>query len=143
VKGSVEQSTCDSYSMEIRRHVIPAFRRTKLKNLTTDQVRNFRRCKPDEGFSTRTVQYLLFLLRKALQEAVEDGLIPRNVAHGMKVSQVGKEEIRSLLRKQTDTFLEATASKPSTSSPSTPDSVRVSFWACAGRTWISTPEPCQ
>jgi hypothetical protein len=50
--------------------VIPAFRRTKLKNLATYQVRNFRRRKLDEGLSTRTVQYLLFLLRKALQEAV-------------------------------------------------------------------------
>jgi integrase len=109
VKGSVKQSTFDSYSMEIRRHVIPAFRRTKLKNLTTDQVRNFRRCKLDEGLSTRTVQYLLFLLRKALQEAVEDGLIPRNVAHGVKVSQVGKEEVRPLSPEQTNTFLEATS----------------------------------
>jgi hypothetical protein len=57
VKGSVKQSTYDSYSKEIRRHVIPAFRRTKLKNLATDQVRNFRRCMLEEGLSTRTVQY--------------------------------------------------------------------------------------
>ena len=56
--------------------MIPAFGRTKLKNLNTDQVRSFRRCKLDEGLSTRTVQYLLFLLRKALQKAVEDGLSP-------------------------------------------------------------------
>jgi len=109
VKGSVKQSTYDSYSTELRRHVIPVFRRTKLKNLTKDQVRNFRRCKLDEGLSRRSIQYLLFLLRKALQEAVEDGLIPRNVAHGVKVSQVGKEEIRPLSRKQTDTFLEGTS----------------------------------
>jgi integrase len=69
---------------------------------------NFRRCKLDERLSTRTVQYLLFLLRKALQEAVEDGLIPRNVAHGVKVSQAGKEEVRPLSPEQTNTFLETT-----------------------------------
>jgi integrase len=108
VKDSVKQSTYDSYSTEIRRHVIPAFRRTKLKNLATDQGRNFRRRKLEEGLSTRTVQYLLFLLRKALQEAVEDGLIPRNVAHGVKVSQAGKEEVRPLSPEQTNTFLETT-----------------------------------
>lgn len=107
VKDSVKPNTYDSYSHLIRRHVIPAFRRTKLKNLTTDQIRTFRRCKLDEGLSTRTVQYLLFLLRKALQQAVEDGLIPRNVAHGVKVSQAGKEEVRPFSPEQTNAFLEA------------------------------------
>ncbi|MBA3615048.1 MAG: site-specific integrase [Rubrobacteraceae bacterium] len=107
VKDSVKPNTYDSYSHLIRRHVIPAFRRTKLKNLTTDQIRTFRRCKLDEGLSTRTVQYLLFLLRKALQQAVEDGLIPRNVAHGVKVSQAGEEEVRPFSPEQTNTFLEA------------------------------------
>jgi len=107
VKDSVKPSTYDSYSHLIRRHVIPAFQRTKLKNLTTDQIRTFRRCKLDEGLSTRTVQYLLFLLRKALQQAVEDGLIPRNVAHGVKVSQAGKGEVRPFSPEQTNTFLEA------------------------------------
>src|SRR5215212_2357817 len=93
--------------MEIRRHVIPAFRCTKLKNLTKNQVRNFRRSKLDEGLSPRTVQYLLFLLRKALQQAVEDGHIPRNVAHGVKVSRSDKEEIRPLSAEETKEFLEA------------------------------------
>jgi hypothetical protein len=32
---------------------------------------------------------------------VEDGLIPRNVAHGVKVSQAGKEEVRPLSPEQT------------------------------------------
>ncbi len=107
VKDSVKPGTYDSYSDLVRRHVIPALGRTKLKNLTTDQVRRFRRSKLDEGLSTRTVQYLLFLLRKALQQAVEDGLIPRNVAHGVKVSQAGKEEVRPLSPEQSRRFLEA------------------------------------
>jgi integrase len=47
------------------------------------------------------------LLRKALVQAVEDGLVPRNVAQGVKVSQVGKEEVRPLSPEQTRRFLEA------------------------------------
>jgi len=107
VKDSVKPSTYEGYSDLTRRHVIPAFRRTKLKDLTTDQIRNFRRFKLDKGLSPRTVQYLLFLMRKALQQAVEDGLISRNVAHGVKVSRADKEEIRPLSPEQTKTFLEA------------------------------------
>jgi integrase len=110
MKGSVKPATYENYSQLVRRHVIPAFGRTKLKNLTTDHIRRFRRRKLDEGLSTRTVQYLLFLLRKALQQAVEDGLISRNVAQGAKVSQVGKEEIRPLSPEQTKRFLEAAKS---------------------------------
>jgi integrase len=107
MKGSVKPVTYENYSQLVRRHVIPALGRTKLKNLTTEHIRRFRRQKLDEGLSTRTVQCLLFLLRKALQQAVEDGLIPRNVAQGVKVSQVGKEEIRPLSPEQTKGFLEA------------------------------------
>jgi len=107
VKDSVKLSTYDGYADLTRRHVIPAFRRTKLKDLTTDRVRDFRRSKLDEGLSPRTVQYLLFLLRKALQQAVEDGHIPRNVAHGVKVSRSDKEEIRPLSAEETKEFLEA------------------------------------
>ena len=107
VKDSVKPSTYEGYSDLTRRHVIPVFRRTKLRNLTADQIRTFRRFKLDEGLSPRTVQYLLFLLRKALQQAVEDGLIPRNVAHGVKVSRADKEEIRPLSTEQTKEFLQA------------------------------------
>jgi hypothetical protein len=77
VKDSVKCSTYEGYSGLTRRRVIPAFRRTKLNNLTTDRVRNFRRSKLDEGLSPRTIQHLVFLLRKALQQAVEVGCRPR------------------------------------------------------------------
>jgi hypothetical protein len=53
VKDSVKLSTYEGYSDLTRRHVIPAFGRTKLKDLTTDRVRNFRRSKLDEGLSPR------------------------------------------------------------------------------------------
>lgn len=59
-----------------------------------------------EGLSTRTVQYLLVVLRKALQQAVEDGLIPRNAAQGVRVSQT-KEEIRPLSPEQAKILLAA------------------------------------
>ena len=61
-----------------------------------------------EGLSTRTVQYLLVVLRKALQQAVEDGLIPRNAAQGVRVSQT-KEEIRPLSPEQAKILLTAPA----------------------------------
>ena len=98
--------TYESYSQLTRKHLIPALGRNKLGSLTPDQVRGFRGAKLAEGLSTRTVQYLLVLLRKALQQAVEDGLVPRNVAQGVKVSQT-KKEIRPLSTEQAKALLTA------------------------------------
>lgn len=39
---------------------------------------------------------MLTLIRKALQQAVNDGLIPRNAAQGVRVQQSRKEEIHPL-----------------------------------------------
>jgi integrase len=63
--------------------------------------------KREEGLSGRTVQYLLFLLRKALQQAVNDGLLPHNVAKDVKVRQTQKDEERHLTPEQVKALLSA------------------------------------
>lgn len=94
MKDSVKSSTYENYAMLTRRHLIPALGRNKLKALTPDHIRKFRTTKLKTGLSTRTVQLLLTLLRKALQQAVNDGLVPRNVAQDIKVHQTRKDETR-------------------------------------------------
>jgi integrase len=106
-RDSVKPNTFKSYSHLTYRHIIPALGGNKLKDLTSDHVRSFRRWKLEEGLSTRTIQYLLTLLRKALQQAVDDGLIPRNAAQGVRVQQSRKEEIYPLTSEQVRALLEA------------------------------------
>lgn len=53
------------------------------------------------------MQYIHTTLRKSLQDAVTDGLIPRNVADGIKASRPKKKEINPLFPKQARMFLEA------------------------------------
>ena len=108
VKDSVKPSTHESYSLMTNNHLIPDLGRNKLTNLSPDHVRGFRRSKLEAGrLSGRTVQYLLFLLRKALRQALEDGLVPRNAAHGVRVSQTGKREVRPLSADEAKRFLAA------------------------------------
>lgn len=90
VKDSVKPSTYENYSMLTRCHLILALGRNQLKDLTPDHVRKFRSTKLKAGLSTRTVQLLLALLRMALQQAVNDGLVPRNVAQDIRVHQSQK-----------------------------------------------------
>ena len=105
MKDSVKPSTYENYAMLTRRHLIPTLGRNKLKALTADHVRKFRSTKLNTGLSTRTVQLLLTLLRKALQQAVDDGLVPRNVAQSIKVHQAQKDEVRYLTPDQVKRLL--------------------------------------
>jgi integrase len=107
VRDSVKPNTFKSYSQLTHRHIIPALGRNKLKDLTPSHIRRFRSSALGARLSARTVQYLLALLRKALQQAVEDGLVPRNPAQGVRVQQSRKEEIHPLSPEQVGALLEA------------------------------------
>jgi integrase len=96
----------------VRVHLKPPLGRLKLKNLTPTHVRWFYGEKLDAGASNRTVQYIHTTLRKALQDAVTDELIPRNMADGIKAPRPKKKEINPLSPEHARTFLEAIRDDP-------------------------------
>jgi integrase len=77
VRDTVRRSTFARYEQITRLHIVPTFGRTKLKNRSPAHVRGLYRQKLDVGLSARTVQYVHATLRKALKQAVADGLVPR------------------------------------------------------------------
>lgn len=105
VRGTVRQSTYEQYEYAARPHTQPALGRIKLKSLTPIHVRGFYREKLNSGLSPATVYKLHVVLRKALNRAVSDGLLPRKAAEGIKVSQTGRKEIRPLTLEQTRDLL--------------------------------------
>jgi integrase len=107
IKDTVRQRTWERYEQIVRVHLKPAFGRMKLRSLTTTHVRALYREKLDTGLAPRTVQYIHTTLRKALQDAIADGLIPRNVADGIKAPRPKKKEINPLSPSQARAFLEA------------------------------------
>src|SRR5919205_1394637 len=110
VKDSVKQTTYESYERLARIHLVPALRRIKLKNLTPAHVRGLYREKLDSGLSARSVQRIHALLHKALKQAVNDGLIPRNVTYGVTRPKQSRKEIQALSLEQARTFLQAARS---------------------------------
>ena len=96
----------------MRVHLKPTLGRLKLKSLTPTHVRRLYREKLDAGASNRTVQYIHTTLRRALQDAVTDELILRNVADGIKAPRPKKKEINPLSPEQARIFLEATRDDP-------------------------------
>jgi integrase len=107
VSDTVRQRTYERYESLVRVHISPALGRVKLKNLTAAHVRGLCREKLDSELAPRTVQYIHRTLSKALKQAVNDGLIPRNAAASVKPPQPRTEEIRPLDREQVRAFLQA------------------------------------
>ena len=107
VKDTVRQRTWERYESIVRVHIKPALGRVKLKDLTATHARSLYREKLESGSSPRTVQYIHTTLRKALQDAMSDGLMPRNVADGIKAPRPKRKEINPLSPEQARTFLKA------------------------------------
>lgn len=80
VKGSVRPSTYTSYELHVRLHIIPELGRHPLARLSAQQVQALLNRKLAEGLSPRSVHHLRAVLRRALQQAMEWDLVPRNVA---------------------------------------------------------------
>jgi len=75
--------------------------------VTPAHVRGLYREKLEAGLSPRTVQYVHVTLHKALNQAVADGLIPRNATDAVKPPQVRREEIHPLTPEQVKVLFEA------------------------------------
>src|SRR5919199_5436897 len=109
VKGTVKETTFANYAYVIRVHVSPALGRVKLKSLAPAHVRGFYGEKARSSLASATVKKMHVVLRKALAQAVSDGLIPRNAADSVKPPRVSApgEEIKPLDSEACTAFLEA------------------------------------
>ena len=107
VKDTVKQTTYESYERIARVHLMPTLGRIKLKNLSPTHVRGLYREKLDSGLSATSVQRIHALLHKALKQAVNDGLIPRNVTEAVAAPRQIRKEIQALTPEQARAFLQA------------------------------------
>jgi integrase len=62
---------------------------------------------PGKPLAARTVKHLLVTLRTALESAVKDGLVPRNVADLVAPPSVAKPQMKTFTPEHARTFLEA------------------------------------
>ena len=79
LRGTVKLSTFENYTYIARLHIIPELGRVRLRALKSRDVRRHYREKLDSGLSPQTAQIIHTVLRRALQQAVRDDVLPRNV----------------------------------------------------------------
>jgi len=107
VKGHVKQKTYQFYECNVRCHLRPAFQNIKLKELKADKVQRLFNEKTKAGLSTNSVSGIKRTLHCALNVAITNGLLIRNVAHGVKVQSVKGKEKRILTLQEQEALLQA------------------------------------
>jgi len=80
----VSEGTFERYERTCRNHLVPFFGRLRLRELTAAHVRAFKARKIEEGLNPNTVGVMQGVLSTALNQAVDDGLIPSNPASRVK-----------------------------------------------------------
>jgi len=84
IEGKLARASHEAYKRDVHYHIIPSLGRRKLKDLSTTDIRRFYRKKRDEGLSNRSLEYIHTTLRKALEDARNDGIITRNPTDGVR-----------------------------------------------------------
>ena len=108
VRGSVRDSTYDCYKVICRGHIKAVLGRLKLSKLTAMHVQRFYRDRQDAGPAPATVHKCHTVLHKALKQAVESNLVPRNAADAVKPPRpTPRKEMRPLSPEEARGLLEA------------------------------------
>lgn len=98
----------------IDHELIPFFKEKKLSEITVSDVKEFQTSLRQKGLSENTVKHYTTYIRSILNEAIEDGIIEKNVVHKLKTITVIRkertifttEEIKIFLKKIEGTELE-------------------------------------
>jgi len=96
VEGSVWYTTFRDHERNVRLHLKPTIGRIRLKDLTRLHVQRLINQKVKEGYAPRTVRYAHTTLSKALTQAVDWDLVPRNAASRVKLPKQNRMKRETL-----------------------------------------------
>jgi integrase len=107
--GSVAESTEDDYVDTVRLHLVPALGRKPLARLTVADRDRLWKAKRDAGYGSKGVRIMRTVLRRALGQAVREGIVARNVAGLSASPRIRAKDGRTLTVDQARQLLEAAA----------------------------------
>ena len=108
-RATLAEDTFDSYVFQLRRYVLPTLAKVKLIELQPHMFRDLIASLLSQGYSNRTVQYALSVVRIALRQAVNDGIIPTYPLRGVKLPAITHNRFLALTKAEADHFLSTVA----------------------------------
>lgn len=109
-RSTVRPSTWLSYSVNVRRHVLPRVGRVPLTKLGPQDLQKLYADALASGLSSTSVRHIHAMLHAALAQAESWGLIARNVARLVQPPRAARKETRTLTDEQARTLLESARS---------------------------------
>lgn len=91
-RNSIKPTTYSSYECIVLKHIVPGLGIYKLKSLRNDMVQHFVNELTDNGMRTSYIIQTVAVLKSALEQAVDDGLISKNPAKKIEIPL--KQEIK-------------------------------------------------
>lgn len=104
-KRSLRLTTYESYKFIVERHIIPELGLVKLKDLRPDQINHLLSKEIESGRSNRFAQYVLAILKAALNLAVKWELLSRNPALMVSPPKIELKVPETWSANQLQTFL--------------------------------------
>lgn len=102
----------DNYTWAVRSHISPALGHRPLVQLAPPEVGEFLRTKVDAGLARNSIMRIRSVLSAALDHAVLEGLVPRNVAALVRLPRGGSTPVgRALTEEQARALLAAAAGR--------------------------------
>jgi|LSQX01.2.fsa_nt_gb integrase len=113
-KGELKRSTYENYETIIEAHIKPDLGNIPLAKLQPQMLQSFYNKKLESGrrdgkggLSTRMARYFHAIIRQALEQAVREGLLPRNVADATSPPALRKKQMQPLTEDELLKFFEA------------------------------------
>jgi integrase len=113
IKPNVRIKTYEKYESSLKSYIKPKLGDKPIKKLTPEDFRKVfnemltKGGRAGVGVSTSTVRTTRRYLAMAYKQAIEDGIVTRNIIHATKPPQLVKEEIKPLSEEQANMLLKA------------------------------------
>lgn len=105
-RGNIKEKTYESYMHIINNYLIAQLGNFIISELTTGQVQTMINNMKDKELSSRTIRYANTVLHNALEQAVNNDIIVKNVTNAVVLPKQNKREIKALSQEQQKKFIE-------------------------------------
>ena len=112
VQSNLSPRTAEGYEHLCNRHFVPCLGNIKLSGLKPEHLQHYYSEKLSSGLSAQTVRHHHTCLHKALQTAVEWGLLARNTADAVTPPRAQQPEMQTWDEYDITTFLEGVRQTP-------------------------------
>ncbi|WPX08230.1 tyrosine-type recombinase/integrase [Anaerocellum danielii] len=107
-KQTLRPSTFQDYEGIINNHIVPSVGNYKLKDLRPEHLQALYNSKCESGLSYSTIKHIHVILHSALDQALKNGLVVRNVSEATTLPKAkDKKEIRVLSLEEQKRFIAA------------------------------------